>query len=588
MRKLFLLILIFSTFQYTYSQRYYTPSQRRALARRAAIIDGYRQLAEAVKGVKISSQTTVKDFVTESDTIKADMNSFILRGAQTIATRYLPDGTCEVDMKLHLEDVIRFLMHSRRYTKGYTRHNFHQIQNYNARTIKATGTGAPPGELSNVQESQLKSDNVSLKSQMRKLQEVIFDLRNKLAQAKTSQKNFESLVRANNALKKQLNKSRLYNARLMKELQKSKSIEVKLKQERHNALLTMKINKSLKASLKKLKKENKILRSKMMSFSQTFQELKEYEQKYNSLIVKYRKFQSRVKELQNMLTVYQGYQGRYNELLSKNRKLEKKISDIQSLFVVYKGYQGKFNTLTMKNKELKAQLKNCMTQMNVLLRANRKMKKQLSNTFYLQKNYQKAIEMNKRLVAQIAGLQTALKRLQEEAKFLNALQSENEQLKSQMKNMQNLLVKLRNHAHMLQSKIQGYVSKPQGNWRKISPRQKLMARRAAIMDAYRQLLEALKGVRINSKTTVKDFVTENDEIAAATAGFLKGAQVTQTRYLSDGTCEVEMYVTTENFIRFLKQTAKYSQNWKPHHFNNIPKYERKNIIKVIGTGAIKD
>lgn len=74
-----------------------------------------------------------------------------------------------------------------------------------------------------------------------------------------------------------------------------------------------------------------------------------------------------------------------------------------------------------------------------------------------------------------------------------------------------------------------YYGKPQG---------RPMALRAAQLDAYRNLLEVVEGVRITSSTTVKDFVTESDEIRAQVQGMVKGAQVAKREYLSDGTVEV--------------------------------------------------
>jgi hypothetical protein len=65
-----------------------------------------------------------------------------------------------------------------------------------------------------------------------------------------------------------------------------------------------------------------------------------------------------------------------------------------------------------------------------------------------------------------------------------------------------------------------------------------MCLRAATVDGYRNLLEATKGVQVDSQTTVRDFVTESDVINAAVAGLVKGARVVNKDYLSDGTCEV--------------------------------------------------
>jgi hypothetical protein len=69
---------------------------------------------------------------------------------------------------------------------------------------------------------------------------------------------------------------------------------------------------------------------------------------------------------------------------------------------------------------------------------------------------------------------------------------------------------------------------------------KLMAKRAAIADAYRNLAEIVFGVQIDSETTVKNFVTENDVINTKVSGFIKGAQVYEEKQLPDGSYEVEL------------------------------------------------
>lgn len=74
--------------------------QGRLLAERAAIADAYRQLAEVINGVKITSQTSVKDFVVESDVIKTSVEGFI-KGARRGEKILNPDGT--VDYELYVQ-----------------------------------------------------------------------------------------------------------------------------------------------------------------------------------------------------------------------------------------------------------------------------------------------------------------------------------------------------------------------------------------------------------------------------------------------------------------------------------------------------
>lgn len=51
-----------------------------------------------------------------------------------------------------------------------------------------------------------------------------------------------------------------------------------------------------------------------------------------------------------------------------------------------------------------------------------------------------------------------------------------------------------------------------------------MAKRGAIADAHRNLLEIVQGVQITSTTTVKDLVTQSDDILLEVTGLVKGAR----------------------------------------------------------------
>jgi hypothetical protein len=73
----------------------------RPMCLRAATVVAYRNLLEVTKGVQIDSQTTIRDFVTESDVINAAISGFV-KGARTVNTDYLSDGTCEVTLRMSL------------------------------------------------------------------------------------------------------------------------------------------------------------------------------------------------------------------------------------------------------------------------------------------------------------------------------------------------------------------------------------------------------------------------------------------------------------------------------------------------------
>lgn len=68
------------------------------------------------------------------------------------------------------------------------------------------------------------------------------------------------------------------------------------------------------------------------------------------------------------------------------------------------------------------------------------------------------------------------------------------------------------------------------------------AERAAKADALRNLLEIVKGVRIDSQTLVVNAMTQSDTIRTQVQGVVQGARVVNTKYLSDGGVEVMVEV----------------------------------------------
>ena len=80
---------------------------------------------------------------------------------------------------------------------------------------------------------------------------------------------------------------------------------------------------------------------------------------------------------------------------------------------------------------------------------------------------------------------------------------------------------------------------------------RLMATRAAREDAWRQLLEAAKGIQIDSTTSVRNFITQDDAIRSRVMGLIRGAQqLGEPRYLDDGSVEVDMRLDM-NRVRYL-------------------------------------
>jgi hypothetical protein len=125
-------------------------AQNKLLAKRAAEADAYRKLAETIKGVQINSSTYVRDFVTESDEIRADLDTFI-KGVRLGKPTYYEDGTCEVPAEVTVQQLITQLkeIHTRHYhgdrVKGTDFENIKQF--YKKDIIQVVGNGAPRPDL---------------------------------------------------------------------------------------------------------------------------------------------------------------------------------------------------------------------------------------------------------------------------------------------------------------------------------------------------------------------------------------------------------------------------------------------------------
>lgn len=76
----------------------------RALARRAAVVDAYRQLAEIAQGVQVDSETTVRDLAVESDVISTKISALV-KGARIVEEKAEEDGSYTVKMSIPLYGV---------------------------------------------------------------------------------------------------------------------------------------------------------------------------------------------------------------------------------------------------------------------------------------------------------------------------------------------------------------------------------------------------------------------------------------------------------------------------------------------------
>jgi len=87
---------------------------------------------------------------------------------------------------------------------------------------------------------------------------------------------------------------------------------------------------------------------------------------------------------------------------------------------------------------------------------------------------------------------------------------------------------------------------------------RLMAERAARLDAQRKLLERVIGLRLDSKTTVGDFVTESDRMSASTSGYIKNSyEIGKNMDPSGDTANVTMELKLYDVYMYMRTSRIY-------------------------------
>lgn len=87
-----------------------------------------------------------------------------------------------------------------------------------------------------------------------------------------------------------------------------------------------------------------------------------------------------------------------------------------------------------------------------------------------------------------------------------------------------------------------------------STQARLLAKRAAMAVAYRNLLEAFTAIRVDSTTTVKNYVTTSDEIQVKVQGMVEEAKIIHERQLEKGGYEITLQ---------MKLTGRVSETFAP-------------------------
>jgi hypothetical protein len=120
-----------------------------------------------------------------------------------------------------------------------------------------------------------------------------------------------------------------------------------------------------------------------------------------------------------------------------------------------------------------------------------------------------------------------------------------------------------------------------------------IALREAKADALRNLQEITKSVQVDSATAIKDFTVGNDVVDMQIGGLVKGAEVVDYQYLTDGKAEVKMriplYGNLARIIMPLAMAKPYTATALNEAASSpIVKAPKAQFVSVVYTGVIVD
>lgn len=95
------------------NERFKNLAQAKLMAQRGAIVDAQRNLLEIIKGVNVTSETTVQDMITSRDYIYTRVDG-VIKGAKMVGEPIEKDGIIEVRMRVPLyeQDGLAAAIHS--------------------------------------------------------------------------------------------------------------------------------------------------------------------------------------------------------------------------------------------------------------------------------------------------------------------------------------------------------------------------------------------------------------------------------------------------------------------------------------------
>ena len=128
----------------------------------------------------------------------------------------------------------------------------------------------------------------------------------------------------------------------------------------------------------------------------------------------------------------------------------------------------------------------------------------------------------------------------------------------------------------------------------------MLARRSAVVDAYRQLLEIVQGVNVDADTTVENMMVQSDIVKTKVTGVVKGARIIDEGELSGGgysvTMELPIFGEDNSLASAVLERPAYVEpipapapEYRPPVIDNRPTYSRGYtglIVDCRGLGGI--
>ena len=126
-------------------------------------------------------------------------------------------------------------------------------------------------------------------------------------------------------------------------------------------------------------------------------------------------------------------------------------------------------------------------------------------------------------------------------------------------------------------------------WQGVDAQTRLLAKRAAEVDADRRLVERIYGLRLDAQTTVLDLVQVSDDIRGALREEIMGIRTTEVAYAADMTVEVVREVTVREVIETIKRTitrTKAVLGVSVDTLEEVTRETRDTVLGVMGNGAV--